>query len=91
MTDREIIDLVAEKVTEAYHRGVMDGVKIADSYRKTITTPIKYTPDITQEPQIVSVYAAPIYPRWNTAYPRDWGITSPRENTVTSVKMGVDE
>lgn len=83
MTDKEIIDLVAEKVTEAYHRGVLDGVKIAYSYRKTITTPIDFTPNIPQEPLTVSVYAAPAYPRWDTA--------SPRENTVTSVKMEVDE
>ena len=69
MTDKEIIDLVAEKVTEAYHRGIMDGVKIADSYRKTITTPIgltPYPPQDPQEPLTVSVYAAPAYPRWNT-------------------------
>lgn len=67
MTDKEIIDLVAEKVTEAYHRGVMDGIKIADSYRKAITTPIEFTPNIPhpQEPLTVSVYAAPAYPRWN--------------------------
>lgn len=65
MTDKEIIDLVAEKVTEAYHRGVMDGVKIADSYRKSITTPIDFTPDIPQSPLTVSVYAAPLYPQFN--------------------------
>ena len=65
MTDKEIIDLVAEKVTEAYHRGVMDGAKIADSYRNAITMPIDFTPNIPQEPLTVSVYAAPAYPRWN--------------------------
>ena len=65
MTDKEIIDLVAEKVTEAYHRGVMDGVKIADSYRKAITTPIEFTPDIPQSPLTVSVYAAPPYHRYS--------------------------
>ena len=65
MTDKEIIDLVAEKVTEAYHRGVMDGIKIADTYRKAITTPMEFTPDIPQSPLTVSVYAAPPYPMWN--------------------------
>lgn len=65
MTDKEIIDLVAEKVTEAYHRGVMDGVKIADSYRKAITTPIEFIPGIPQSPLTVSVYSAPAYPRFN--------------------------
>ncbi|MBO4703927.1 MAG: hypothetical protein J5617_03790 [Bacilli bacterium] len=65
MTDKEIIDLVVEKVTEAYHRGVMDGVKIAGSYQKAITTPIDFTPDIPQSPLTVSVYAAPAYPRFN--------------------------
>lgn len=70
MTDREIIDLVAKKVTEAYHRGVMDGVKIADIYRKTITTPIDFTPNIPQEPLIVSGYASHSYPWWNVATPK---------------------
>lgn len=65
MTDKEIIDLVAEKVTEAYHRGVMDGIKIADTYRKAITTPMEFTPDIPQEPLTVSVYAAPAYHRYS--------------------------
>lgn len=65
MTDKEIIDLVAEKVTEAYHRGVMDGIKIADTYRKAITTPTEFTPDIPQEPLTVSVYAGPAYYRYS--------------------------
>ena len=62
MTDKEIIDFVAEKVTEAYRRGILDGVKVADSYRKAITTPIDFTPNIPQEPLTVSVYAGPVYP-----------------------------
>lgn len=67
MTDKEIIDLVAEKVTKAYYRGVMDGIKIADTYRKAITTPMEFTPNIPhpQEPLTVSVYSAPAYPWWN--------------------------
>ena len=65
MTDKEIIELVAEKVTDAYHRGIIDGAKIADDYRKVITTPIDFTPNIPQEPLTISVYAAPAYPRWN--------------------------
>lgn len=68
MTDKEIIDLVAEKVTEAYSRGVKDGMKLANDYNP-VTVPIKgipYTPNIPQEPLTVSVYAAPAYPRWNT-------------------------
>ena len=64
MTDKEIIDLIAEKVTEAYTRGIMDGVKMAESYRKTITTPIDFTPNIPQEPITAPVYAYE-YPRWN--------------------------
>ena len=76
MTDKEIIELVAEKVTEAYSRGVMDGVKIANSYRDALVkanikypdTPVPKYPDISapQEPLTISVYAAPAYPRYNT-------------------------
>lgn len=67
MTEKEIIDLVAERVTEAYSRGVKDGMKLANDYNP-VTVPIKeitYTPKPLQEPPFVSVYAAPPYPWYN--------------------------
>jgi len=64
MTDKEIIDLVAEKVTEAYSRGVKDGMKMANDYR-TVTIKDIY-PSFPSQADMVSVYAAPVYPRYNT-------------------------
>lgn len=69
MTEKEIIDLVSEKVTEAYSRGVKDGMKLAQAFNP-ITVPIKDIPYIPkppnpQEPIFVSVYASPPYPQYN--------------------------
>ena len=86
MTEKEIIDLVAEKVTEAYSRGVKDGMKLANDYNP-VTVPIKeitYTPKPLQEPPFVSVYAAPPYPWYNITTSSEREITN--ENTEGIVK-----